>query len=173
MKKGLSIREKVLLIILGIVAAIAVYYYLFLIPTQDEIARLKEQSVSIQNALSLTESKINNLNKMKAELESIKAGDNTDTKPLPAFDNRQNMMVELYAILLNTENYSISYGTDTDDGTTVSRSVRLNYSCGSYEAAKAILIAIQDGEYPCTFGNLNFSNEGRNVSVDITFFEYK
>ena len=173
MKKGLSIREKVLLIILGIVAAVAVYYYLFLIPTQDEIAQLQDESVTIEETLSLAESKINKLNKMKKELESIKSGENTDTKPLPAFDNRQNMMVELHAILLNTENYSISYGTDKDDGVTVSRSVRLNYSCGSYEEAKATLIAIQDCEYPCTFGNVSFSNEGRSVSVDITFFEYK
>ena len=171
--KKLSIREKVLLAILGVLAAVMVYNYLFLIPIQEEIARCEEEYLSMDDTVILLEAKTNRYNQMKAELEKIKAGQTEETKALPAFDNRENLMVQLSNILSKTEKYSLVFGNITEDGVTVSRSVSLNYSCDSYETAKGILMEIKNGEYPCMFGNVYLSNEGKSISVNITYFEYK
>lgn len=173
MKKGLSIREKVLLAILGVLAAVMVYNYLFLIPIQEEIAQAEAEYLNMDETIILLDAKTAKYNQMKEELEVIKAGQTEDTKALPQFDNRENLMVQLSNILAKTEKYSLVFGTIGDDGVTVSRSVTLNFTCDSYETAKGILMEIRDGEYPCTFGNLYLSNEGMTVSVNITYFEYK
>ena len=172
MKKGMSIREKVLLCILAVLALVMVYYYLFYIPVQDEIAQCEEEYLLIDDNILLADAKAAKLNKMKAELESIKGGDTTEVKALPAYDNRENLMVQLSGILAKTENYSLVFGNISKDGVTVSRTVALDYTCSSYEAAKDILQEIYNGEYPCSFTNLYLSNEGATVSVDIIYYEY-
>ena len=173
MKKGLSIREKVLLCILAVLAVVMVYNYAFLMPIQDEIARCEEEYLSMDETVILLDAKTSRYQQMKKELEAIKGGEGEDTKALPAFDNRENLMVQLSNILSKTEKYNLVFGNISEDGVTVSRSVSLNYSCDSYETAKGILMEIREGEYPCTFGNVYLSNEGKTISVNITYFEYK
>ena len=173
MKMGMTIREKVLLVVLAILILVLAYYYALYLPVQNEIARCEEEYLTIDESILLAEAKTTKLNKMKTELESIKAGEGVDVKPLPAYDNRQQMMIQLSTILSKTENYNITYGNDMVDGVTVNRAVKLDYTCESYEDAKQILEEIYEGEYPCVFGNLFLSNGGRSVSVDITYFEYQ
>lgn len=173
MKKGMSIREKVLLCILAILAMIMVYYYAFYIPTQDEIAQYKEEYTLVDDSIILADAKAIKLSQMKAELEAIKGGETEVTKELPAYDNRQNLMVQLSNILAKSQNYNITFGAVSADGKTMTRSISLDYSCESYEAAKAILMEIYNGEYPCTFHNLYLTNGGSSISVDIIYFEYQ
>lgn len=172
MKKGMSIREKVMLCILAVLCVILVYYYAFYIPMQEEIAQLKEEYTTIDDSMILVEAKATRLAKMKAELEEIKAGDAGVMKELPAYDNRQNLMSQLSTILSKTENYNIAFAGVTGDGTTVSRQISLDYSCANYEEAKAVLLEIYNGKYPCTFGGLYLSDDGATISVDIVYFEY-
>ena len=173
MKKGLTLREKVLLCILAVMLVIMGYYYLFYIPTKDAIAQYEKDFIAIDNEIIQTEAKMIKFANMKAELNAIKEGSSVEVKELPKFDNRQNLMVQLSGILANTDNYSLSFGSVSNDGVTVSRSIDLSYTCGSYEAAKAILEEIYTGEYPCTFTNLFLSNGGKTISVEITYYEYQ
>lgn len=172
MKNQMTIREKVMLCILILLLVFAAYYYLFYIPMKEDTEVYKQEYVSLDETLIIAEAKTTKMAKMKAELEAIKQGTTEIIKPLPAYDNRQNLMSQLSNILAKTKNYSITFGGVSGDGTTISRDITLNYSCGSYEEAKGILLEIYNGEYPCVFGTLHLSNEGSTVSIQITYFEY-
>lgn len=172
MKNTITIREKVLLCILGILSVILVYYYLFYIPMKKETKLYRQEYVTVDETLLEVEARAAQMMEMKAEIEAIKAGNAENTRELPKYDNRQNLMSQLSGILAKTNNYSISFGAITGDGTTISRQITLNYTCDSYQSAKAILKEIYNGEYPCSFGNMNLSGEGRSVSMYITYYEY-
>lgn len=172
MKNGMTIREKVMLCILILLCIFAAYYYLLYIPMKDATTAYKEEYTVLDDTLLVAEAKTTRMAKMKAELESIKAGTTEEIKALPAYDNRQNLMSQLSNILSKTEKYNITFGNVTGDGTTISREITLNYSCDSYEEAKEILLEIYNGEYPCVFGDLHLSNEGATVSIQITYYEY-
>ena len=173
MKKGLSIREKVLLCILGIMLVILAYYYVFYMPAKNAVEQYEQEFILVDDQIIQAEAKTMLLNKMTTELNAIKDGEAGTIKELPAYDNRQNLLVQLSGILANAENYSVNFGGVVEDEVTVTRTIELNYSCVSYDAAKAILLEIYNGEYPCTFTNLFISNEGKTVSVNVIYYEYK
>lgn len=170
--KSMSTREKIMLAVLGVMCLALVYYYLLYIPMKEEIAQYKEEYNTVDDTLILVDAKAAQLATMKAELEAIKQDPMGATKALPAYDNRQNLMSQLSNILSKTQSYNIIFGNVSGDGTTVSRQITLNYSCGSYEEAKSILQEIHNGEYPCVFGTLHLSNNGATISIQITYFEY-
>lgn len=172
MKNQMTIREKVMLCILIILLVCAGYYYLFYVPMKEDTEVYKQEYATLDETLIVAEAKTTKMAKMKAELEALKQSSTEEIKPLPAYDNRQNLMSQLSNILAKTQHYNITFGNVSGDGTTISREITLNYSCGSYEAAKQILLEIYDGEYPCVFGTLHLSNEGATVSIQITYFEY-
>ena len=173
MKKGLSIREKVLLCILAVMLVILAYYYAFYMPAKNTVAQYEQEFTLVDDQIIQAEAKTMMLNKMKTELNAIKEGEVGDVKELPAYDNRQNLLVQLSGILANTENYSVNFRSVVEDEVTVTRTIDLSFTCGSYDAAKAILLEIYNGEYPCTFTNLFISNEGKTVSVNVIYYEYK
>jgi len=171
-KNSMTIREKVMLGILGILCIVLAYYYLLYIPMKNETERYRQEYQTVDSTLVVVEAKAAKMAQMKAEIEAIKAGNAGDIKELPAYDNRQPLLRQLNMILAKTNNYSITFGGITGDGTTVCRQVTLNYACDDYASAKAILKEIHSGIYPCALGNISLSSEGASMSLNITYYEY-
>lgn len=170
--KKLSIREKVLLIILGIMAGVLAYYYGFYLPTQNRIVELEEEFIAIDDEIIVADVKVAKLEEMKAELQRIKEAGVENIREVPSYDNRQNLMSELSGILARAENYNIRFNDVTTDEVTISRNLTLNYTCDSYQSAKTILQEIYSGKYPCTYTDVFLSDDGKTFSVDMIFFEY-
>lgn len=170
--KKLSIREKVLLVLLGIMGFILLYYYLFYIPTQNKIAELEAEYIEIDDEIIVAEVKVSKLQEMQNELKRIKAEGDENLRQVPAYDNRQNLMSDLSSILAKAQTYNIRFNDVTTDDVTISRNITLNFTCNSYQTSKAILQEIYNGQYPCAFTNVFLSNEGTTVSLDIIYFEY-
>ena len=172
MKNAMTLREKVMLGILGVLVLVLGYYYLVYIPMKEETEQYKQEYITVDDTLLVVEAKVMKMMKMQEEIDAIKAGNAEGNKELPKYDNRQNLMSQLSAILAKTDKYNITFGSVTGDGTTNERQVTLNYACSDYASAKAILQEIYAGQYPCSFGNVNFSNEGATVAINITYYEY-
>lgn len=168
----MTIREKVLLGVLGVMCLALAYYYLFYIPMKNETERYRQEYITVDDTLIVVEAKAAKMAKMKAEIEAIKAGNVQGIKELPKYDNRQPLMRQLSTILAETQKYNIIFGAVTGDGTTICRQVNLNYTCEDYASAKAILQELYNCQYPCSFGNINLSSEGATVSIYITYYEY-
>ena len=174
MKKGLSAREKVLLLILVLMAIVAVYNYAFYLPTQEKISFYEEEALLIDDQVIVAEAKAAKMTRMEKELEAIKSGDMTNVKELPAYDNSRNVMNSLSAILANATQYNVSFSGVSEEDGIVRRDITLNYNCNSYEAAKSILTQIYNGDYRCLIKDLHITQSSGtwNVNVQITYFEY-
>ena len=174
-RKKLSAREVVLLIILIVLAVFAAYIYGFQKPMQEKMDHYKSLAAAADDELIVAEAKIVKLQKMEKELKDIIEAGNLNSKEIPNFDNSENVMVELSAILEKTLNYEVQFlGTSEKDGI-VRRNINLSYFCQDYENAKNVLEKIYDGKYRCLLKDLHVrqSNGKCNVSVTVTYFEYK
>lgn len=175
MKKGLTNREKGLLLILVLMALVAVYNYAFYVPTQEKIATYTADSVTLDDEILVAELKATKLNMMEKELADIKSGDMTNVKELPPYDNSRNVMNSLSAILVNATQYNISFAGVTEEEGIVRRDITLTFGSESYDAAKSMLSAIYNGPYRCLMKDLHITQGSGvwNVNVQITYFEYK
>lgn len=175
MKKGLTNREKGLLLILVLMVLVAVYNYAFYVPTQAKIAQYKQDALTVDDQILLAEAKAMKLNMMEKELAEIKSGDMTNIKELPPYDNSRNVMNSLSTILVNATQYNISFSGVTEADGIVRRDITLTFSANSYEAAKSMLSDIYNGDYRCLMKDLHISQASGvwNVNVQITYFEYK
>ena len=175
MKKGFTNREKGLLLILVLMVLVAVYNYAFYVPTQAKIAQYKQDALTVDDQILMAEAKAAKLQMMEKELAEIKAGDMTNIKELPPYDNSRNVMTSLSAILTNAVQYNISFAGVSESDGIVRRDITLTFSANSYEAAKSILSDIYNGAYRCLMKDLHVAQASDvwNVNVQITYFEYK
>lgn len=176
----MTVREKVLMGIFGVLVLFCVYYFLFLIPVTNKIDACVNESLSIEDQLIVYDAMAEKKRMMEAELEAIFSGEKGNVKELPAYDNSQNVMHQLSFILADAEQYNISFSSVEEEDSTVRRSVDISFTCDSYEKVKHILTYIHDGEYRCVLKDLILGvNEygqddtAYNVVADFVFFEYK
>lgn len=175
MKKGLSAREKILLLILILMGGFAVYYYAFFLPSQEKITFYKEEAILVDDQIIVAEAKTMKMARMEKELAAIKAGDMSNIKELPAYDNSRNVMDSLSSILASASQYNVSFSGVAEEDGIVRRDITLNYNCNSYDAAKSILSQIYDGPYRCLIKDLHITQSSGvwTVNVQVTYFEYK
>lgn len=174
MKKRLTSREKFLLVILAVLGVYMAYYYAFYIPTKEQIDFYKKEAIVVDDEIIVAEARIIKLARMEKELAEIKAGDAKDLKVLPQYDNSRNVMNSLSTILATAEQYDVSFSGVSENDGIVRRDITLNYVCNSYDAAKAILLKIDGGEYRCLLKDVYITQNASSwsVNVGVTYFEY-
>jgi len=173
MRKGLSTREKFLLFVLLIMAAYAVYNYMFYLPTKEQIDYYKNEAIAVEDEMFLAQAQQMKLDRMEKELAEIKAGD-SKVKELPQYDNSRNVMNSLSTILSSATSYDVSFSGVTQEEGIVRRDITLNYNCNSFDVAKVILNRIHEGDYRCLIKDLYITQNATDwsVNVEITYFEY-
>ena len=174
----MTVREKVLTVILGVLVLFCVYYFAFLIPVTEEMDACINENLTIEDQMVIYDATAEKKRMMEGELKDILEGENKDVKELPAYDNSQNVMKELSALLEKTEQYDTSFSSVEEQDNTVRREVSLSFTCNSYEDAKNILSSISNSDYRCILKDLYLNRQdGENASyrvdVDIVYFEYK
>lgn len=174
MMKKFTPRERVLLVVLGLLIVFCVYYFLFYTPVTSSISGFDQESAALDAQIAEADAKVTRMNQMKAELEQIVASEG-ELKELPAYDNRSNVMNSLSTILADALQYNVSFSTVDEEDSTVRRNISISYTCSDLSTAKTILKNINDGEYPCLIKNCSISDSGNacSVSVELTYFEYK
>ena len=176
--KKMTVREKVLMGILGVLVLFCVYYFVFLVPVTEKIDACVNESLSIEEQLVIYDATAEKKKMMESELEAIFNGEKGDVKELPEYDNSQNVMNQLSYILADAEKYEISFSSVEEEDSTVRRGVTLNFTCKTYELAKRILSSVSKSDYRCILKDLYINtneNNGEtsyNVIADVVFFEY-
>lgn len=175
MKKKISAREKLLILVLAAMVIVLGYMNLFYNPTKEKITTYEADVTYVGAQIATFEQKVQKMNQMKAELATIEAEGVADIKELPAYDNSNNVMSNLNTILQSANKYNINFaGTSETDGI-VRRNISLSFETSSYSEAKNILLQIYNGEYRCLLKDIYVSQSGGTwtISVGITYFEYK
>ena len=177
--KKMTVREKVLMGILGVLVLFCVYYFVFLVPVAEKIDACVNESLTIEEQLVVYDATAEKKRMMEAELEAIFNGEKGAVKELPQYDNSQNVMNQLSYILADAEQYDIGFSSVEEEDSTVRRGVTLNFTCETYQQVKSILTFIHGSEYRCVLKdlsmNLNENREGESnyhVVADFVFFEY-
>ena len=175
MKHVFTNREKILLVILAVLLIAVGYWKLILTPINDSIDALRQQTASEQDALIQDSARAARLTQMKAELETLLSDPNA--KPLPDFDNSEKLLVELNTILSGTVDYTLSFGSTyllEDGGSIICRPISLEYTCGSYTAARAVMDALHGSDYVNLISDVTLdldAQHGTRVNLTITYFE--
>lgn len=177
MKRQLTVREWLLLGVLGVLLLVSGYMALFYMPMTAERDRCLGETETCQMETEAARVRLEDKHRMERELEELFAA---ETPPLSIadYDNLQPVMFELNKILSGTENYTLTFSTVDTSQTIVRRSISMTFAAGSYESAKEVLQQLHDSAFRCMLDDVNISlgqgGEGSvSVSGTIVFFEYQ
>lgn len=177
MKRQLSAREIILLVILFSILLVGGYWLLFYTPMTQELALLEEERISGEEQIEAVMVKTQDKQRMESELAEIFA-ENPNPVSLAPYDNQKPVMYELNNILQSAETYSLSFSTvdSGGGGGILRRMISLSFTASTYEAAKEVLRQLNDSVYRCVLDSLNVSLDGNggqtSVAVTLVFFEY-
>lgn len=173
--RKLSIRERVLLLLLAVLAVISGYVLFFYLPTTQRLEALNAQITQSQELVAQLDIKLAEQQKMEQELDALAAQD-SPTPYMPAYDNLQSVMVELHAILADCQEYSLSFQGVQGEDNVFYRQVSIPFTCGSYEQARAILQKLHDSRLRGFLGDVQFYQEENGTITafaTMTFLEYR
>lgn len=177
MKRSLTAREWILLVLLVVIALISGYVMLFYMPMTARRDAAREETELCRLQVEAAQVRLEEKRRMERELEDLFAGEAEPVR-LANYDNLQPVMLELNTVLSGTEDYSLSFGTVDTSQTIVRRSISLSFTSGSYEAARATLRQLCGNAYRCLLDSVDLSigrESGGIVSVNgvLLFFEYQ
>lgn len=181
MSYSFSKREKALLVILAVVLIGIVWYMLVFQRSASEISRLNGEISETDNAITLANARVAQMNQMQRDIQDLKAQGARQVE-MPSFDNLQPLMAELNSVMSMTDTYSMSFDQLGDpSGGYVMRGVTITYSSSSYDAAEAVIDALAYGTYPCSIDSVSIvdgasstsrgSSSSASATIHVTFFE--
>lgn len=173
--RKLSMRERVLLGILAIVAVIGGYVLLFSRPMSQKTADLEARITQGEALTAQLEEQLTQQRQMEEAVKQL--AEQEDAPPvMPAYDNLQAVMVELNAILADCQEYSISFQVDQSDNHIVRRQVTIPFICSGYGTAREVLQKLHDSSLRGLLEGVQFAQQENGtvrLTVNMSFFEYR
>ncbi|MBU5627537.1 hypothetical protein KQI82_11510 [Oscillibacter sp. MSJ-2] len=167
MNRTFTNREKVLLLILTLILLFVGYTKVVAQPVAQRMADAQLLAQGAQDEMVLELAKAQRLESMKQSL--AQSGHTVQTASIPDYDNLENVMVQLDAILGLSQEYSLIFSDVTfgEDGL-VSRPIQMIVSCASYEAAKQVMERLAGCVYSCSLNDITVTASGGEASPDVT-----
>lgn len=184
--RKLTFREKVLLIILGIVALVSSYILLFYIPNSEKIELLEGEIAQKSNMVAECQAMVADQKRMELKLEKFKVGAES-RYPMPYYDNIQNVILILDRILPPTNQYAVDFSVKEVERQeekeeskqakqpVVERQTTIPFVCNNYMQVKDTLKKISSGTIPCLIQDLEIhEHDGTsNAIANVSYFEYR
>lgn len=185
LSKQFTRREKVLMTVLALLMVGAAYFFAVHQPVEASLEQIAARRDEAGLEVMVLEAKQARLDEMRRELEEILAQPNAPETP--KYDNLQQLMVFLNAIMGPATDYSLSFQNveAPEEGQIVRRVVDMSFTCTDYGAARAAVEHLRDCPFRCQIGALTMAPAGAGqdapaagltggavqVSLSITFFE--
>lgn len=182
MKKTISIRE---MILLGVLIILAAYYFVVQGPIAKETEELENARVQVEAEIEEAQSLLTVKKAMEKAIEETFEAAGGNPTALPDYNNINNVINELHAILDSTVSYNIVFGDDEEDGYVVRREIKITYKVKTYDAAIARLDAIRNSRNgyliedvaiseTTSWTAINLDEENvYSVSLTMVSFDYK
>ncbi len=178
MRRKLTAREGMLLVLLAVMVVVSGYVMLFYMPMTSKRDRCLSEEESCRVEIEALQVRLEEKRRMERELEELFSG---EVPPLSIadYDNLKPIMFELNTILAATRDYTLSFSTVDASQTIVRRSIALTFSADSYADARNVLQQLHDSAFRCMLDSLSldlvYEWEDGEVSVDATivYFEYQ
>ena len=177
MRRQLTVREWMLLALLGVILLVSGYIMLFYMPMTSERDLALSEAESCRAQTEAAQLRLEDKRRMERELEELFAAPRPPLG-IPDYDNLRPVMLELNTILSGTTDYSLTFSAVDASQTIVRRSIAMSFTTDSYGSAKTVLRRLHDSAYRCMLDNVSISigerDEGNvSVSASLVFFEYQ
>ena len=172
--RKLTLRERVLLVLLAVVAAASAYVLLVHNPitAREEALRVQmEEDTQLSEQMAL---RVAELSRMEQALAQWESGAES-AAAMPDYDNLQGVMVELNRILSGCRAYTITFGGTETTERVVRRQVTLPFTCDTYQQARSVLEQLHRSGLRCLLQNVDlvWQDAGQvQVTATMIFFEY-
>ena len=173
--RKLTLRERVLLVCLGVVAVISAYLLLFAQPMDRRQEQAQAQLDQAQELADQLAGRVAEQQRMEQELIRLEK-EGGGLPAMPVYDNLQAVMNTLHTTLAGCQEYSLSFQGSSGEDHIYRRQVTMPFRCSSYEQAKRVLRQLQDGPLRCLLENVDLAQQedgGATVTATMTFFEYQ
>lgn len=172
--RKLSMRERVLLVCLAVVAAGSAYVLFFHMPMTQRMEALQVQVAQEEELVSQLEARLMQQQRMEQVLHQLSMQENAP-RHMPEYDNQQAVMVELHDILRNCRNYSLSFREEPGEEHVLCRRVSMPFTCSNYQQVHDTLQQLHDSPLRSALSDLELTQQENGtikVSAVMTFFEY-
>lgn len=173
--RKLTMRERVLLIVLAVIVVISAYVLLFYLPMRQSAQALQAQIEENEELSAQLDARLTQQRQMEHSVAQW--SEDPDARPeMPSYDNQQAVMVELNSILSDCLEYSLSFQTDDTQGNVFRRTVTIPFVCASYTAAENILQRLHDSALRSHLSDVQIAQQEDgtvHVTAVMTFYEYQ
>lgn len=175
LSRDFSLREKILLVFLGVVLIGICYYWFVDQPVRDAITKAHSEKNALDTELTSARTRVEEMRTRQAELDEISSGG--DVSRMESYNNSKQEMKFLNDVLSDTLRYSITFSDVTRDGDQIRRGFSLSFTAVNYDSVKEILTELTNCEYRCLIGDLQCSGLGNDkdtrvtISATATFYE--
>jgi hypothetical protein len=167
MSKGLSSRDKTLLVFLVVLLVGVVYYLGYYQPYQTDMQSIQSRCDETDLEITTAQAKLDSMDAMQAELDEIFSQPEDQITEIAPYDNAKVVMSQLNSILAASEEYSLSFKDPAigDDGT-VRRVVSMSFSCSDYASAKQIIENLSSSHWRCLITTVAVSTDEDDAEPD-------
>ena len=167
LKREFTKREKVLILVLAILLLLTGYYKFVNQPTADRIATAQNACYDIESETTIESAKAQRLSAMRDAIEKYESATGGISSVVPAYDNIDNVMIQLDSILGAASDYSLTFRDVVFGDDAVTRPVDMTFTCGSYDTARDIIEKLDGCMYRCALNDITVAVDGKS-GVDIT-----
>ncbi len=127
----------------------------------------------------LAQTRLMTQKQMQSKIDELKQSGTVPDAEVAEYDNIENVMLQLNAILSQADEYSLSFNeVSTDDNGSITRPVDLSFTASSYTAARSIINNLYQCPYRCAVSDISESAENDlatdgeiRVDLTVTFYE--
>lgn len=161
LEKELSLREKILLLILAIIIIGFAYYFLVDQPVKDQTRAAQSRIEDLETELSIVQMRLADYNRMQSELDSVKNGGLYTT--MPSYNASHEERAYLDSVLSSANHFSVNFSDVTRNGDQIRRDFVVNFSVSTYEKAMEIVTNLNNAPQRCLISDVTCNTINTNV----------
>lgn len=181
MNREFTSREKILMLVLVILLMAVGYGKFYYAPLAARTANAKAQLAETTDNIMIENVRYQRMQEMQAELEQQKETQQGTDIIIPVFNNIESVMVQLDAILSQSDEYSLSFSPVSSisaEDNLVLRPIQMTFQAKNYSVAKKILSYLDLCPYRCSISDVSLSAENDvyqnspvSANLTVTFYE--
>lgn len=184
MSHSLTLREKILLCVLGVLILIVCYIQFFQKPMNEAIDNDTSTISTLTTNIAVETIRASQLKEMQKEIAAQSSSNANTSSKIPDYNNLKNVMSQLSAIMQSSSKYDMTFNDISVKDSMVYRPIDIQFTCDNYTTAKAIIDNLGKCPYRNTIDSIdisvaqkaddsNISAQPINVKVSVTFYESK
>ena len=163
LSRDFSRAEKIILVILALVLVGLAYYQFVYKMVAESIEKAHAEAEAIRVEMTGVNAKIQRMEEMQAELESIQS--NPNASYMGSYNNSKEELAFLNDVLGGALQYNITFSNVTRDGDQIRRNFSLQFTTEDYASMERIISRLCDGKLRCLINDISYSVSRYNYSA--------